>query len=71
VSAEPVVSEGKGDSSKSVKLKLTAEEGITANAPFRIVGRVTGEDEQRQTASAELKSARARTEILWLTVTGK
>lgn len=71
VSSEPVVSEAKGDSSKSVTLKLTAADEITVNAPFRIVGQSESSGAERNSATAALKSARARTETLWLTVTGE
>ncbi len=39
VTAEPVISQGKGDTAKSVKLILKAKPGTTFNEPFRIEGR--------------------------------
>ena len=46
VTWEPVVSESKGDSSKSVQLKLTTEASASGPFSFRIVGQAQGQDAQ-------------------------
>ncbi|MEW4566646.1 PPC domain-containing protein [Tautonia sp. JC769] len=67
VTAEPVVSEAEGDSSKEVTLKVTASDSAGAwSGPIRIVGAVEG-GEEPEPATAE-RVGGSRTETLWLTV---
>lgn len=48
VTAEPVMSEPKGGTAKSVKLKLTAGQGSTGNGSFQIIGTaLDGDDKPR------------------------
>jgi hypothetical protein len=69
VSAEPVKSGGKGDSAKSVKLKLMAADNVKAAGPIRILGRTAGDEPIQRTAAASLASPGATMEDVWLTVT--
>lgn len=68
VTSDPVVSAAKGDSAKSVKLKLTAAADMAANASFTIVGRRESAPGSPVLGTAKLKSAGATTESIWLTV---
>jgi hypothetical protein len=68
VTAEPVVSQGSGDTSKSVKLKLTAVAKAKPNSGvIRITGR-TG-DSPPKTATFSLGDTAATHTAAWLTVT--
>ncbi len=68
VTAEAVVSEKTGDKSKSVKLVLKAEAGVSYSGPIRIRGRVKTEPPVEKAALAPLASFGATTGDLWLTV---
>ena len=68
VTAEAVVSEKTGDTSKSVKLVLKAEAGVIYSGPIRIRGRVKSEPPIEKPALATLASFGATTGDLWLTV---
>ena len=68
VTAEAVVSEKTGDKSKSVKLVLKAEAGVSYSGPIRIRGRVKGEPPIEKPALMTLASFGATTGDLWLTV---
>ncbi len=68
VTAEAVVSEKTGDKSKSVKLVLKAEAGVSYSGPIRIRGRVKAEPPIEKPALTTLTSFGATTGDLWLTV---
>ena len=68
VTAEAVVSEKTGDKSKSVKLVLKAEAGVSFSGPIRIRGRVKAEPPIEKSALTTLTSFGATTGELWLTV---
>lgn len=68
VTAEAVVSEKSGDKSKSVKLVLKAEAGVSYSGPIRIRGRVKAEPPIEKPALTTLTSFGATTGELWLTV---
>ncbi len=51
IKAEPVVSQVKGDSSKSVKLKLVADKNVTYQGPFRIIASVGSTEDGSPLAS--------------------
>lgn len=65
VSVESAISEGKGDTAKEVKLKLTATEDATSGS-FRIVG--AQNDEQSATAGFTLYEGSRTHDQLWLTL---
>jgi hypothetical protein len=71
MTCEPVISEPKGDTSKSVKLKLIAGENASGHGVFRIVGTKLDGDDQPSAdtiaASFELRSSVSVTEF-WITV---
>ena len=72
VRAESVVSSPKGETSKSVKLKLFADKPITLQGPFCITGTQTTTDDQLSppaifTATHALRDA-VRIEAFWLSV---
>jgi hypothetical protein len=72
VESEAIVSESKGDSAKSVKLKLTAKKDSAANqGPFKIVGRVLDSEgkptNESSTAFHQLREVIQLKEV-WLTV---
>jgi hypothetical protein len=71
VTCEPVRSAAKGDSAKSVKLKLKAADDTKASGPIRIVGRTVEDEPTSRTASATLAGLGAAIEDVWLTVTKK
>jgi hypothetical protein len=62
------VSESKGESAKKVTLKWTAAKPFAG--PIRIVGTLRGGPKTRRTAAATV-AAGAKSDDLWLTVTGK
>ncbi|WP_169979422.1 PPC domain-containing protein [Tautonia rosea] len=66
VTAEPVVSEAEGDSSKKVTLQLSSTTASAWSGPIRILGTVEGADDC-VSATAE-RVGGSRTEALWLTV---
>jgi hypothetical protein len=68
VTAEPVVSDKSGDTSKSVKLLLKAEAAVTFSGPIRIQGRVKGNEPVEKTAFATLASFGTKISEFWLTV---
>lgn len=68
VTAEAVVSEKTGDKSKSVKLVLKAEAGVSYSGPLRIRGRVKSEPPIEKPALTTLAPLGATTGELWLTV---
>ncbi|MEZ6113565.1 MAG: PPC domain-containing protein [Pirellulaceae bacterium] len=70
VSAETATSESKGDSAKSVKLKLTSDKA-GATGPIRIVGRTGGDTPQQRVAEFDTTDPRWRLSDAWLTVTTK
>lgn len=72
IKAESVVSESKGDTSKSVKLKLVADKTISFQGPFRITARLTANADKTAaaityTAIHSLRDV-VTTQSLWLTV---
>lgn len=71
ITSDPVFSESKGNTAKSVTLKLTAGEGSQGHGRFRIVGTVFNDDDtpSKETIDAnfELRPAFPVTEF-WLTV---
>lgn len=71
ISAESVVSEPKGDTSKSVKLKLTADENALGHGSFKVAGTVLGADDQpaggKYDATFTLRPSVSITEF-WITV---
>jgi hypothetical protein len=71
VTCQPVVSEPKGDTSKSVKLKLTAGKDSVGNGSFQIIGSEIGGDdkpkESTATASFPLRPAISLSRF-WLTI---
>ena len=72
VTAAPAKSLPKGDSSKSLKLKLETAEGNKSAAfagPIRIVGRIVDQPESQRVAGAPISGQSATTADLWLTVT--
>ncbi|MGH7202347.1 MAG: PPC domain-containing protein, partial [Planctomycetaceae bacterium] len=68
VTAEAVASQPKGDTSKTVKLTLTAKEPTAWSGPIRIIG--TSDEGGPQSAAAPLAGLEATTTKLWLTVRG-
>ncbi|MBC7822010.1 MAG: PPC domain-containing protein [Planctomycetaceae bacterium] len=68
VTAEAVVSEKSGDKSKSVKLVLKAEAGVSYSGPIRIRGRVKSDPPIEKPVLTTLTSLGASTGELWLTV---
>lgn len=69
VTAEAAVSEKTGDKSKSVKLVLKAEAGVSFSGPIRIRGRVKGEPPIEKSAMATMSAFGTTTADIWLTVT--
>ncbi len=75
VTCEPVFSESEGDTSKSIKLKLTADEQAQPfQGEFRILGQpIDGENQEigdPRSATYKLREA-VKIDRLWLTVTEK
>ena len=68
VTAEAVVSEKTGDKSKSVKLVLKAEAGVSYSGPIRIRGRVKSEPPIEKAAFVTLAAFGASSGDIWLTV---
>jgi hypothetical protein len=72
VAAAPVKSPAKGDTSKSVQLKIETAEGADVG-PFsgaiRITGRVADQPDSERRATARISGLSATTADLWLTVT--
>jgi hypothetical protein len=68
VTAEAVVSEKTGDTSKSVKLVLKADAGASYSGPLQIRGRVKSEPPIEKAAQTTLTPFGATTGDLWLTV---
>lgn len=68
VVAEPVISESKGDSAKSVKLKLKSNGQVTSSDLFQIVGRPNGSVIQERLATMSLRVFQAEPSDLWLTI---
>ena len=69
IAAAAVVSKGEGETSKAVKLVLTADaSAASANGPFRIVGKTAGEPPLARTVTYPIAGPNARGEQLWLTV---
>lgn len=71
IRAEPVVSEAKGDTSKTVKLKLVADKSVSYQGPFRITARPKATDDKPSpsttfTASHDLRDA-VQVKTFWLT----
>lgn len=67
LNAPTVTSEPKGDSSKAVTLKLTAEDAAPSG-PIRIVGKVKGVESKPLAARAPIEGFNASIESIWLTV---
>ena len=67
VTATPAKSAGTGDSSKSVKLTITAEAGPLAG-PFHIIGRAPGESPLTRSARATIANLNTTTADLWFAV---
>jgi hypothetical protein len=68
VTAQPVVSQNDGDTSKSVKLALQAGAGIERPGTFRIIGTTAGEAPREITARATLAAFKTQVTDLWLNV---
>jgi hypothetical protein len=68
LTAAPAKSEPKGDSSKTVKLSLTAAEPKPWSGPIRIIGKLATDPAITKPADAPLSGLAARTEQIWLTV---
>ncbi|MCA9136139.1 MAG: hypothetical protein KDB00_05255 [Planctomycetales bacterium] len=70
ITAEPVISEPKGGTAKSVKLKLVASQGAAGHGSFHVVGSLLGPDDQPTGATVDatfsLRPAVSITEF-WLT----
>ncbi len=71
IQAEPVVSEPKGDTAKTIKLKVTAADNAIGHGRFRIVGTILDADDQptKETIQAtyNLRPSVPLTEF-WLTI---
>lgn len=67
VSAEPVMSAPKGDSSKTVKLILKSDGQATFSGPIQIVGR-PAESSNVKVATVTLKAFQTESSAIWLTV---
>ncbi|HEY4259116.1 MAG TPA: PPC domain-containing protein [Schlesneria sp.] len=67
VSAEPVMSAPKGDSSKTVKLILKSDGHTTFSGPIQIVGR-PAEFSSEKVATVTLKAFQTESSSIWLTV---
>ncbi len=70
VKAAPATSAPEGDSAKSVKLVLTADQG-PFSGPIRIVGTSAGESPLVHNATAAIPNHEMRTPDVWLTVIGE
>jgi hypothetical protein len=70
VTAAPAKSAPEGDSAKTVKITLTADQG-PFSGPIRIVGTATGASQLSSTATAAIPNYEARTSDVWLTVLGE
>ncbi|MFV0443972.1 MAG: hypothetical protein ACK5Q5_10420 [Planctomycetaceae bacterium] len=68
VTCPAVTSEAKGETSKQVKLTLTAGAAPGFNGPIRVVGVVEGDNEPAATATASTRVPGLRTTSLWLTI---
>ena len=68
VTAEAATSESKGDSAKSVKLKLKTDGQASFSGTIQVIGRSTTLE---KVATASLKAFQAETSDLWLTVEAK
>ncbi|MBS0204478.1 MAG: DVUA0089 family protein [Planctomycetes bacterium] len=71
VSAEPVVSENKGDSAKSVKLKLKGDGQAAFTGPIQIVGQSSGSILREKWATMTRKEFSLESPYLWLTILPK
>lgn len=71
VTADAVTSEGKGDSSKAVKLKLKADGQQSYSGRFQIVGSVGNSANLERLATLPLKSFQSETAQLWMTTIKK
>lgn len=71
VTASAVTSEPKGDSAKSVKLKLKSNDQTKFSGPVRIVGRPLNSVMNERTATVSLKAFQSDLPYLWLTVKPK
>jgi hypothetical protein len=67
VDATAATSESEGDTSKSVKLKLSAGSGVHSGL-FRIRGTAMGEESERRYATFKINRPEREVERLWLTV---
>lgn len=67
VTAEPVISASKGDSSKAVKLILKSDGQTGFSGPIQIVGR-SAESSDTRIATVALKAFQAETSAIWLTL---
>lgn len=70
VKVAPAKSAAEGDSAKSVKLVLTADQG-PFSGPIRIVGTSAGESPLVHNATAAIPNHETRTSDVWLTVIGE
>ena len=70
VTVTAATSEPKGDSSKSVKLKLEAGAAAAFNGPVRIVARSSADEQAAEitTATASLPVSGWSTSVIWLTI---
>lgn len=71
VTAEAVVSEGKGDSSKGVKLKLKGDGQQAYSGRIQIVGRAENSLQSERLAAFSMKPIQSETSQLWITVLKK
>lgn len=70
VTASPAKSAAEGDSAKTVKITLTADQG-PFSGPIRIVGTAMGASQLSRTATAAIPNYETRTSDVWLTVLGE
>lgn len=68
VVAEPVQSEAKGETSKKVVLKMTAQEAAQFSGPIEIDAESLDETNQTFAITASLKTGHQTTSQLWLTI---
>ena len=68
VTADPAMSESKGDSAKTVKLKLKSDGQAASSGPIHILGRPGVSSSLEKSATASLKAFQTDTPHIWLTV---
>ncbi len=70
VTASAAKSSAEGDSAKTVKITLTADQG-PFSGPIRVVGTATGASQIVHIATAAIPNYETRTSDVWLTVLGE